>query len=105
MVVLPEPILFEWDKGNIDKNLKKHNVINQEAEEVFSSESVFLFQDEKHTTSTEKRHMIWGDTKNGRKLTIIFTIRNNVIRIISARDMNKTERREYEQKVKANTTV
>ncbi len=103
--MLPEPILFEWDKGNIDKNFKKHNITNQEAEEIFSSDPIFLFQDEKHTTPSEERHMVWGDTKNGRKLSIIFTIRNTAVRIISARDMNKMERREYEQKVKTNTTI
>ena len=33
--VISEPIFFEWDKGNLDKSLKKHGVTNEEAEEVF----------------------------------------------------------------------
>jgi len=101
--LLPDPLLFEWDKGNVDKNFRKHKVTNQEAEEIFSSEPVFLFEDEKHTLLSEERYMIWGETKKARKLAIIFTVRNNNVRIISVRDMNKKERRDYEQKTKTNT--
>lgn len=101
--ILPEPLLFEWDKGNVNKNFNKHNVTNQEAEEIFSSDPIFLFEDEKHTLLSEKRYIIWGETKNNRKLAIIFTRRNINIRIISARDMNRKERRNYEQKTKSNT--
>ena len=105
MEILPEPISFEWDKGNIDKNFKKHTVTNQEAEEIFVNEPIFLFEDEKHSSSIEKRNMIWGTTKKGRRLTIIYTIRNNKVRIISARDLNRKERREYEQKVKTDSNI
>lgn len=94
--VLPKVVAFEWDKGNIDKNLKKHNVFNQEVEEVFFNKSIVFSEDKKHST-TEKRYMLWGKTNTNRKLTIFFTIRNNRIRVISARDMHKKERGEYEK--------
>lgn len=97
MRILPKPIAFEWDKGNVDKNLDKHNVSNKEAEEAFENQQHFLIEDEKHSTESEKRHMLWGLTDNQRKLTIIFTIRNNQVRIISVRDMNLKERRQYEE--------
>lgn len=102
MKILPEPLFFEWDKGNTDKNLIKHDVTNKEAEEIFDSEQVSVFLDEKHSKS-EKRYMIWGTTKYGRKLSIFFTIRKKCIRVISARDMHKKERREYEKETKTNT--
>lgn len=101
MKILPEPIEFEWDEGNIGKNLK-HNVSDKESEELFNNKPNFLFDDEKHST-LEKRFMIWGITDNDRKLSIIFTIRHKKVRIISVRDMNKKERREYEEKIKAHT--
>jgi len=41
--------------------------------------------------------MLWGKTNTNRKLTIFFTIRNKRIRVISARDMHKKERGEYEK--------
>jgi len=45
----------------------------------------------------EKRWAAFGKTDYGRKLTVIFTIRGNLIRVISARDMNQKERNFYEK--------
>lgn len=104
MRILPEPISFEWDEGNTDKNLAKHNVSTSESEEVFDNEPRFIFEDTKHSL-VEKRYMIWGATNKGRKLSAFFTIRDNKIRIISARDMHKKERRAYEEKIKTHTKV
>jgi len=104
MRVLSEPIAFDWDKGNVEKNLTKHNVTNKEAEEVFSSELGFVFKDESHSAS-EKRYMLWGTTRVGRKLSIIFTVRDKKVRVISARDMHTKERGEYERKIKTDTEV
>jgi uncharacterized DUF497 family protein len=98
MVILPDPIVFEWDKGNNDKNIKKHNVSNQEAEEAFINDPKFILSDEKHSSEKETRYMLWGITNHNRAITIIFTIRSEKIRIISCRDMHKKERREYESK-------
>lgn len=98
MKILPEPISFEWDKGNIDKNFLKHKITNREAEEIFDNKKKFIIEDEKHSL-TEKRYMIWGETDRHRRLTVFFTVREDKIRIISARDMNKKERGEYEKKI------
>lgn len=98
MKILPKPISFEWDKWNIDKNLLKHNVTNIEAEEIFTnSSSLKIFDDSKHSL-LEKRFIAHGITYKKRKLTVIFTLRNQKIRIVSARDQNKKERRIYEKK-------
>lgn len=102
MKILPEPVEFEWDSGNKEKNYKKHEVTIKEAEDVFYCKKRFFFIDKKHSTVSEKRFMVWGLTDEQRKLSIIFTVRGKV-RIISARDMNKKERREYEKQVKNNS--
>ncbi|SRR6266571_7425433 len=104
MRILPEPTTFEWDKGNIDKNFKKHNVTNKESEEAFENSHHFLLEDEKHSTQGEKRYMLWGTTDHKRKLTIIFTIRENKLRVVSARDMHTKERRRYEE-LKSNSKI
>ena len=88
---------FDWNKGNIDKNWKKHKVSAKECEEVFFNEPSILFEDKKHSKK-EKRYGIFGITNQKRKLIIIFTIRNEQIRIISARNMSRKERETYEQK-------
>lgn len=99
MKILPEPVVFEWDKGNIDKNRIKHNVEVKEAEEAFENDPKFLFSDDKHSLE-EKRYGIYGRTNNGRKLSIVFIVRNGKVRVITARDMSKVERRTYEEKIK-----
>lgn len=97
MVSLPGPIAFDWDKSNQDKNWKKHNVHFREAEEVFLNRPLKLFQDKQHSI-VEKRFQALGITDKNRSLSIFFTIRNKKIRIISARDQNKKERRRYAKK-------
>lgn len=104
MRTLPDPLEFEWDQGNIEKNYKKHNVTHHEAEEATTGGNVFIFDDEKHS-SAEKRYMVWGMTDGNRKLCVIVTIRNERVRIISARDMNAKERRAYEEKIKTSSTI
>ena len=99
MRILSGPIFFEWDKGNIGKNLTKHGVLDKETEEVFVNSPKFILEDIKHS-STEKRYMVWGRTNGGKFLTEIFTIRQNKIRIISARYMSRKERKRYEEKIK-----
>lgn len=95
--IIPEPIEFEWNKGNLDKNLKKHGVKNEEAEEVFLNNPL-IYEDLEHS-EFEKRYDCLGETDKGKKLFISFTLRNDKIRIISARLMSKKERKGYEQKI------
>ena len=92
---LPQIITFDWDDGNLE-HIKKHNVEYLECEEIFYNEPIF-FYDEKHSTQ-EKRFLAYGASDEKRLLTIIFTIRNNKIRIVSARDQNKNEREVYSRK-------
>jgi len=54
MKIVSKLIFFEWDKGNIDKNLIKHNVTNREIEEVFENDPKFIFRDEKHSQEEER---------------------------------------------------
>lgn len=93
---------FQWDKGNIDKNWLKHQVLHLECEQIFFNEPLIVEDDLKHSTK-EKRWYILGRTDNDRKLFLVFTIRKNKIRVISARDMNKKERSVYNEEIKKNT--
>lgn len=96
MDILPDPIQFVWDKGNQNKNWEKHNVTAREAEEIFVHEPFLLLDDEKHS-GKEKRYHALGRSNNDRKLFLAVTIRDGFVRIISARDMSKKERRIYEE--------
>lgn len=96
MRILPEPIAFQWDEGNVFKNVEKHNVTTQEAEEVFVNDPFIVAEDPKHSKH-EQRFYGLGRTKTNRKLFVAFTIRDKKIRVISIRDMKKKERSIYEQ--------
>jgi len=94
---LPKPLSFQWDRGNTDKNLKKHKVTNKESEKVFFNKHLRTFKDIKHSQK-EERFVALGITSKKRKLYATFTIRNHKIRIISARDQSRKERKLYEEK-------
>lgn len=87
---------FDWDKGNITKNWNKHRVSYIECEEIFFNTPCVVKNDEIHS-SDENRHYALGKTEGGRLLFVVFTIRKNKIRVISARDMNRKEKRIYEE--------
>jgi uncharacterized DUF497 family protein len=87
---------FEWDKGNFIKNWEKHGVSILECEQIFFNQPLITQHDEKHSTN-EPRYYALGQTDTFRRLFIVFTIRNNLIRVISARDMNRRERKDYDR--------
>lgn len=95
---------FEWDNGNKNKNWKKHKVTDKEAEEVFFDSLSITIIDTKHSVSEKRFHHL-GKTSRNKILFISSTIRNNKIRIISARPVNHKERRIYEKKAKNNSTI
>jgi uncharacterized DUF497 family protein len=87
---------FQWDDGNVDKNRVLHNVENWEYEQVFFNDPLLIIDDPRHST-TEERWAAFGHTDEGRLLTVVFTKRASMIRIISARDMSRKEMRFYEE--------
>ena len=95
---------FQWDEGNLNKNWIKHKVKNKECEEFFFNIPNIISEDKKHSQD-ESRHFALGHSNNKRYLFVVFTIRNRLIRVISARDMNKKERKIYEQKQEEYTNI
>jgi uncharacterized DUF497 family protein len=85
---------FAWDEGNAEKNWEQHRVTPEEAEDVFFNEPLVIRSDVRHSKK-EKRHYALGHTSRGRMLFIAFTIRGRLLRVISARDMNRRERSSY----------
>ena len=85
---------FDWDAGNQEKNLK-HGVHASECEQVFFNEPLVILDDPKHSEA-EDRFSAFGQTDLGRMLVVVYTTRDNLIRVISARDMNRRERKFYE---------
>ena len=93
---LTEAVGFRWDEGNADKNLKKHDVSDGECEQIFFNVPLVVGNDVVHSED-EPRGYALGSTNGGRLLFIVFTIRDGMIRVISARDMTPKERRRYQR--------
>lgn len=86
---------FGWDDGNSRKNWERHRVTKVECEEAFAHRPLVVARDETHSKG-EQRFALWGRTSRGRRLVIVFTLRGKRVRVISARDMNRAERKEFE---------
>jgi hypothetical protein len=85
---------FQWDQGNVEKSRRKHEVSPGEAEEIFFNQPLVVADDEAHSDH-EERYFALGQTNQQRLLLVVFTIRTELIRVISARDMTKREREVY----------
>ncbi len=90
---------FRWDEGNTNKNWHLHRVTDSECEDVFFNLPLIIAADVKHSNN-EKRFFALGKTENNRRLFVAFTIREDLIRIISAREMTRSEQRKYAEKIK-----
>jgi hypothetical protein len=98
MINLDQITGFDWDDGNGRKSADKHDVSQAEAESVFFSDPLIVVEDTKHSEREQRFHAL-GKTTRNRLLHITFTLRQNrtMVRVISARDMHRRERKAYEQ--------
>ena len=87
---------FEWDENKALKNLSKHRVSFEEAKTVFNDPLYIDFYDPDHSED-EKRYLIVGQSSQGRLLIVSYTERRDSIRLISARELTRTEREVYEE--------
>ncbi len=87
---------FEWDHGNAEKSFTIHSIHYKEAEQAFFNSPLIIKDDKKHS-SNEARYHCLGMSDEKKLLFISFTIRNNKIRIISARPQHKKEKIQYEK--------
>lgn len=95
---------FQWDESNLDKNWYLHQVTNGECEEIFFNLPLIVASDTKHSQQ-EQRYYALGRTDTDRRLFIAFTIRDELIRVISARDRDQRETRKYGERVKRYTDL
>src|SRR5215510_2868889 len=86
---------FQWDEGNAEKNWIQHQVSQGETEQVFFNHPLVVVEGEQRAEFT-RRYYALVHTDVSRLLFIVFTIREDLIRVISARPMSRRERRVYE---------
>ncbi len=89
-------LTFEWDANKARANLTKHAVSFQEATTVFGDPLSLTIPDPAHS-QTESRFIILGRSHQGRILVVVHTERGDNVRIISARQASRRERKQYEE--------
>ena len=87
-------IVFEWDSEKAAVNLRKHNVTFELACEAFFDPFVCYLDEE--IVGTELREKIVGLTTTWLLLYIVYVMRDDIIRIVSARLVTNAEREVYE---------
>jgi uncharacterized DUF497 family protein len=87
---------FEWDLRKAAANKLKHSVTFQEAATIFGDRLAVTFEDPDHSKH-EERYLTFGQSRNGRRLVVSHTDRGEKTRIISARLMDRKERKIYEE--------
>ena len=92
----PAGLRFEWSASKARLNAEKHGVTFDEAATAFRDPLARIFDDPVHS-SGEHRELLVGHSRRARLIVFSFAERGDRIRIISARNATKRERRDYEQ--------
>jgi uncharacterized DUF497 family protein len=87
---------FEWDQSKSASNLQKHGITFTAATQVFDDPNR-RYSDSTREGDGERRALVIGQISDGRLFTVVFTMRNDITRIISARRSRDAERRTYRQ--------
>jgi len=85
---------FEWNDNKFVANLRKHRISFETACEVFHDPFVTYIGEE--YVGNELREQVVGMSVDWHVLQVVYTYRDKVIRIISARLATPTERKQYE---------
>jgi uncharacterized protein len=86
---------FEWDDKKAESNESKHGIPFAEAVTVFADPLALTGFDPGHSDD-EDRFITMGTSTEGRLLIVSHTDREDKVRLISAREASRRERRDYE---------
>ena len=87
-------LVFEWDSNKARTNVLKHNVSFEEATTVFADERSLTIENPIRSIG-ERRFITMGTSVGKRIVVVVHTERNGRIRIISARQASRKERKQY----------
>jgi uncharacterized DUF497 family protein len=85
---------FEWDDSKAEINARKHGVTFDEALSAFYDPNQVAFYDPDHSEDDDREVLI-GHSTQGRLLLVVYTLRGEAIRIISARRATRKEAEDY----------
>lgn len=88
---------FSWNPKKAASNLNKHGISFEEAATVFGDPLSDTFPDPDHSLE-EYRFVIIGSSESGKILVVAHTDDGELVRLISAREMTRGERKSYEER-------
>jgi hypothetical protein len=91
-VSVPERPQFDWDEANVG-HIARHGVTPEEAEQVISGDPLVIGS---NLYNGELRTVCLGRTGAGRPLTVVHTIRNQRIRVVTAYPVKRRKTKIYE---------
>ena len=83
---------YQWEPNKAFSNLQKHGIDLADAIEVLSDDSAVTIED---TRFEEERFITIGIDAFSRILVVVYTWRGDSIRLISAREADRSERQQY----------
>ena len=86
---------FEWDEEKEKNNIAKHGIDFETAARVFADENRLELYDAEHSDEEDRYIAIGMIGEVMYIVTVVFTDRNEAIRLISARKATKQERKLY----------
>lgn len=87
--------MFQWDEHN-EGHLRRHGVEPDEAEEAL--EDTERVDTRAYPSGDERRYAFIGRTEQGRVLVVVFSYREDAIRVVTTRDATARERRRYRRR-------
>ena len=83
--------MFDWDRHNLRK-IRAHGITQQEAEQALANDPIAIYEQD---ADGEPRYVYYGETNAGRLLAVVITERGDKIRVITAYDLDNSQKRDY----------
>jgi uncharacterized DUF497 family protein len=87
---------LEWDEDKAARNERRHGVTFEEAATCFYDPLQVAYSDPDHSED-EDREILIAHSEHDRLLLVVYTLREEAVRIISARQPTRKETQEYEK--------
>jgi uncharacterized DUF497 family protein len=84
-------VTFECDWNNLRK-IRAHRIAQEEAEQALLNDPVPLYE---QAVQGEFRFVYYGETNAGRLLAVVVTERQNSLRVVTAYNLDASQKREY----------
>jgi uncharacterized protein len=83
--------VFDWDRHNL-KKIQAHGVQAAEVEQALAISPILIYEQD---ANGESRYVYYGETASLRLLAVVLTERKGKIRVITAYELDASQKRDY----------